>query len=104
MSMQKTTMFFSMSFMFSSSLLAQAPSFDPRDLSGYWNRVGYQERREGIQIVGGCSECGDAGINKDVPPLTPQGKKRFDANKPAYGRPLGSPPAANEHEGRRRAV
>jgi hypothetical protein len=84
--------------------LAQTPAFDPRDFSGFWNRVGYQERREGIQIVGGCTECGDAGFNKEVPQFTAEGKKRFDANKPAYGRPAGSAPAPAEHEGRRRAV
>src|SRR6478752_1070953 len=70
----------------------QSQSFDPRDFSGFWNRAGYQERREGIQIVGGCATCGDNGISTDVPPMTPEGKKRYEANKPAYGRPLGSAP------------
>src|SRR5207248_1341495 len=41
------------------------------------------------------------------PPLTPLGQKMFDANKPSYGRNLGSP-EANAHPeeaiGRRRAV
>ena len=83
---------------------AQAARFDPKDFSGFWNRAGYQERREGIQIVGGCPTCGDAGINKEVPPFTPEGKKRYDANKPAYGRPAGSAPQQGEPEGRRRAV
>ena len=83
---------------------AQSQSFDPRDFSGFWNRAGYQERREGIQIVGGCATCGDNGISTDVPPMTPEGKKRYEANKPAYGRPLGSAPRPGEPDGRRRAV
>ena len=37
---------------------AQKAAFDARDFSGFWNRGGYQERREGIQIVGGCADCG----------------------------------------------
>jgi hypothetical protein len=42
-----------------------------------------------------------------VPPLTPFGQKMFDANKPSYGRNLGSADAAAHPEepiGRRRAV
>jgi hypothetical protein len=87
-----------------SALAQQAAAFDPHDFSGFWNRGGYQERREGIQIVGGCRDCGDNGIGTNVPPFTPEGQKRYEANKPAYGRPAGSPPVAGEPEGRRRAV
>src|SRR6188472_3200615 len=88
----------------SSRTFAQKAAFDARDFSGFWNRGGYQERREGIQIVGGCADCGDNGISKDVPPFTEEGRKRYDANKPAYGRPAGSAPQPGEPEGRRRAV
>src|ERR1051325_7568162 len=89
---------------FASPALAQHAGFDPRDFSGFWYRAGYQERKEGLQIVGGCPDCGDSGINKEVPPMTPEGQKRYQANKPAYGRPAGSAPQPGEPEGRRRAV
>jgi hypothetical protein len=52
-------------------------------------------------------DCGDRGFGNDVPPFTPLGQKMFEANKPSYGRLLGSPDAAahpEEHIGRRRAV
>jgi hypothetical protein len=64
---------------------AQAPQFNPRDLTGIWQFGG------------------DRGINPVVPPMTPEGLKRFNANKPSYGRPLGSPPNG-DHIGRVRAV
>jgi hypothetical protein len=64
--------------------LAQTP-FNPRDLNGVWQRVG------------------DRGVNPVVPRMTPEGEKRFNANKPSYGRPLGAP-LNGEHIGRVRAV
>jgi hypothetical protein len=63
---------------------------DPKDLSGVWSRTG-----------------GDRGFNNDVPPMTPEGQRKFNEMKPSYGRALGSPAAAratDEHIGRRRAV
>jgi len=62
--------------------------FDPHDLSGVWWGYLY-------------------GYAKAVPPMTPEGQKRFDANKPAYGRALGSSESAAHPEediGRRRAI
>ena len=67
-----------------------SPSFDPHDLNGIWNWA-----------------SPDRGFSLDVPPMTPEGEARFNANKPGYGTPLGSPPrpgAPVEHIGRRRAV
>ena len=88
----------------SPSVLAAQNNFDPRDFTGMYDRVGHLERREGIQVVGGCAECGDPGFARDVPPFTAEGQKRFDANKPAYGRAVDVPKAAGEHIGRQRAV
>src|SRR5580704_1998545 len=78
--------------------------FDPHDLSGIWTR---SSSPKGFTGGGTCADCGDRGYGKNVPPLTPEGKKMFDANKPSYGRTLGTPDAASHPEediGRRRAV
>ncbi len=72
---------------FSAITFAQRdPGFNPRDLSGVWERAG-----------------GDRGVNLEVPQMTPEGEARFNQNKPSYGRPLGSP-LNGEHIGRVRAV
>jgi hypothetical protein len=53
--------------------------FDPHDLSGVWSKTG-----------------GDRGMSRrpgmDVPPMTPEGQKLFDASGPGYG-PRAVPPA-----------
>src|SRR5881628_4027564 len=70
---------------------APSPPHDPHDLTGIWN------------LAGGT----DLSLSRTPPPLTPEGQKRFDANKPSYGRELGSADAAahpEEHIGRRRAL
>ncbi len=67
------------------SSITFAQKFDPHDLTGVWQREG------------------DRGINPIVPEMTSEGLKRFNANKPSYGRPLGSP-LNGEHIGRVRAV
>jgi hypothetical protein len=78
--------------------------YDKHDLSGIWTRNGTPA---GYGGGGVCRDCGDRGYSNDVPPLTPLGQKMFDANKPSYGRNLGSA-EANAHPeeaiGRRRAV
>ena len=76
--------------------------FNPHDITGIWSR-----NPQGFGGGGTCRECGDRGFGNEVPPFTPEGQKRFDANHPSYGRALGSPDAAahpEEHIGRRRAV
>ena len=78
--------------------------YDKHDLSGIWSRNGSPA---GYGGGGTCRDCGDRGYSADVPPFTPLGQKMFDANKPSYGRNLGSPEAKahpEEHIGRRRAV
>ena len=78
--------------------------YDKHDLSGIWTRNGTPA---GYGGGGTCRDCGDRGFSNDVPPMTPLGQKMFDANKPSYGRNLGSPDAnahTEEHIGRRRAV
>lgn len=104
--------------MFSATLVAQrgeaprpalAPStapFDAHDLSGAWGRFGPRAERGNLQGRP-FPEGGDAGFNNDVPPMTPEGEKVLESHKTGYGRPLGSPQAAQrteEHIGRRRAV
>ena len=62
--------------------------FNPKDFSGVWRGVLY-------------------GYGETVPELTPEGKKRLDANKPSYGIAVDDPQArtaTNVHIGRRRAV
>ena len=62
--------------------------FNPRDLSGVWlgNKYGFNDKYE--------------------PPMTAEGKKKFDAQKPAYGARVGTPAAADPKIpfGRRRAI
>lgn len=78
--------------------------YDKHDLKGVWSRNGSPL---GYGGGGTCRDCGDRGYGVKVPELTPLGQKMFDANKPSYGRLLGSADAAahpEEHIGRRRAV
>jgi hypothetical protein len=90
-------------------ILAHSPAndnkpYDKHDLSGFWSRNGSPG---GYGGGGTCRDCGDRGFGTDVPPLTPVGQKMFDANKPSYGRLLGTADAASHSEepiGRRRAV
>ena len=46
--------------------------FDPRDLSGIWDR-----------------KEGDMGVSPDVPPMTPEGLARLDANRPGARHKIG---------------
>ncbi|MFK8021571.1 MAG: hypothetical protein AB8B86_17550 [Pseudomonadales bacterium] len=85
--------------------------FDPRDLSGIWTR-GHPDGGTGgpescINAMTHTGPCGDRGFSTEFPSFTPEGQKAFDANKPSYGRRLGSNDAAahpEEHIGRRRAI
>src|SRR5213594_355975 len=88
--------------LFMAPVLPAQNAFDPHDLSGIWSR-----NSQGYGGGGTCRGCGDRGFNNDVPPMTEWGKARFEANKPSYGRALGSPAAAQHTEeaiGRRRGV
>ena len=70
---------------------APSPPHDPHDLTGIWN------------LAGGT----DLSLSPTPPPLTPEGQRKFDLNKPSYGRELGSADAAahpEEHISRRRGV
>ena len=78
--------------------------YDKHDLSGLWSRNGSPG---GYGGGGTCRDCGDRGYSANVPVLTALGQKMFEANKPSYGRLLGSADAAAHPEepiGRRRAV
>src|SRR6266852_2779524 len=82
-------------------------AFDARDLTGIWGRFGNRAGRRGLQGGNALRDAGDAGIGTNVPQVTPEGEKKFNANKPGYGRALGSADAAAHPEepiGRRRAV
>ena len=68
----------------SSAALAQA-QFDPHDLTGIWTISGHRS------------------ISANVPPMTPEGEARLNANKPTRGRFLGEP-LKGEHPGFVRAV
>jgi hypothetical protein len=67
------------------SASAQA-QFDPRDLSGVWTIT-----------------RGHRSISANVPPMTPEGEARLNANKPTRGRFLGEP-LNGDHPGFVRAV
>jgi hypothetical protein len=80
--------------------------FQPHDIAGIWSR-----NSGGYGGGGTCPDCGDRGYAggspAEFPTFTPEGQKRFDLNKPSYGRALGSADAnahPEEHIGRRRAV
>ncbi|MBM3819120.1 MAG: hypothetical protein FJW14_08930 [Acidimicrobiia bacterium] len=68
----------------SAAVAAQA-QFDPRDLSGIWTIRGHRS------------------ISANVPPMTPEGEARLNANRPTRGRLLGEP-LRGEHPGFVRAV
>lgn len=68
----------------SSVAMAQA-QFNPRDLSGIWTIDGHRS------------------ISANVPPMTPEGEARLNANKPTRGRFLGEP-LNGQHRGFVRAV
>ena len=65
---------------------ARQATFDPRDLSGIW-----------------AITQGHRSISANVPPMTPEGEARLNANKPTRGRFLGEP-LNGEHPGFVRAV
>src|SRR5687768_5144267 len=62
----------------STNLIAQAPSFDPKDLTGDWNLTSR------IQTFGNVP--GSRGENPLDAPLTAGGKADLESSKPGYGR------------------
>src|SRR5262245_11368999 len=64
--------------------------YDKRDFSGLWSRSPDQ-----YQLTP-CPECRDPatwpgyGFFGETPPLTPEGQRRFDENRPARGIELGT--------------
>lgn len=92
-------------------LQPDSQKYDARDLNGIWTRGNPGGGMGGAEsCVNGMSHsgpCGDRGYSLDWPQFTPQGQAAFEANKPSYGRRLGSADAAahpKEHIGRRRAI
>ena len=85
--------------------------FDARDLNGIWTRGNPDGGMGGPKSCVGpwdhSGPCGDRGFSQEWPEFTAEGLKAFEANRPSYGRPLGSESAQahpEEHIGRRRAV
>jgi hypothetical protein len=81
--------------------------FDPRDFNGLWSRAPNQ------YDLPPCPECRDPatwpgyGFFGETPPMTEEGLRRFELNRPARGIELGSAQAAQRtdiHPGYRRAV
>ena len=81
--------------------------YDKRDFRGLWSRLPAQ------YDLTPCPECRDPatwpgyGFFGETPPLTAEGQRRFEQNRPARGLELGSPQAASRpeiHIGYRRAV
>ena len=80
--------------------------YDKRDFNGLWARNPAAQFGQPP-----CPECRDPGPSYgffgDVPPMTPEGEKRFQMNRPTKGYMLGSKQAAEHmdlHIGYRRAV
>jgi hypothetical protein len=82
-------------------------AYDKRDFSGIWTRS------PETYALAPCPECREPagwpgyGFFGDVPPRTPEGLERFNANRPARGLELGSPEAAARTDldiGMRRAI
>ena len=73
-------------------------SFDPHDLSGKWNRVSPFESFS--NVPGGAPGLqglpGNGGKAVEEAPFTPEGKKKFDANRPSYGRRQVAPMDGND--------
>jgi hypothetical protein len=81
--------------------------YDARDFSGLWSRAPQQ------YDLAPCPECRDPatwpgyGFFGETPPLTAEGRRRFELNRPARGLELGSEQAnarPDIHIGYRRAV
>src|SRR6202165_5739409 len=81
--------------------------YDKHDFNGIWARNPSAQFHQPP-----CPECRDDsrpsyGYFGDVPPMTPEGQKRFEANRPTKGYVLGSKEAAahmDVHVAYRRAV
>jgi hypothetical protein len=82
-------------------------SYDKRDFSGLWSRAPEQ------YDLPRCPECRDPaswpgyGFFGKTPPMTPEGQRRFEANRPSRGLELDSAQAKQRtdlHIGYRRAV
>ncbi len=80
-------------------------SYDKRDFNGLY------ARNPAPLGLPACPECGrngpiSYGFFGDVPPMTPEGQRRFEANRPTKGWPIGSEAAdahSDEHIAYRRA-
>ncbi|HEX6999560.1 MAG TPA: hypothetical protein VF322_15580 [Gammaproteobacteria bacterium] len=82
-------------------------SYDKRDFRGLWSRAPQQ------YDLPPCPECRDPvtwpgyGFFGETPPMTPEGQRRFEENRPSRGLELGSDEAERRtdiHVGYRRAV
>jgi len=84
----------------------KSTNYDKHDFNGFWVRNPQAQYNQPP-----CAECRDTGPSYgffgDVPPMTPEGEKKFRMNKPTKGYTVGSPQAEqnkNIHIAYRRAV
>lgn len=72
--------------------------FDPHNLSGKWNRVSPFESFSNVPggAPGAQGLPGNAGKPVAEAQFTPEGKNKFDANKPSYGRRQVAPMEGND--------
>ena len=87
---------------------AAAGTFNPRDIGGYWTRNPQEFLGRSSPPCADCREPASGyGYGLNVPPFTPEGQKRFDANGTGKGwAPDSAQALANPqvHIGRRRGV
>jgi len=72
--------------------------FDPHDISGKWNRISPFESFSNVPggAPGAQGLPGNAGQAVAEAPFTAEGKKKFDANRPSYGRRQVAPMLGND--------
>lgn len=72
--------------------------FDSHDISGKWNRVSPFESFSNVPggAPGAQGLPGNAGQTVSEAPFTVEGKKKFDANRPSYGRRQVAPMLGND--------
>jgi hypothetical protein len=92
----------------SRSAAGSTEAFDPHAIAGYWTRNPQEFLGRNSPPCPDCREpIGGYGFGLNVPPMTPEGQKRFDANKTGKGfAPDSAQALANPqiHIGRRRGV
>jgi hypothetical protein len=83
-------------------------AFNPRDLSGKWNRVSPFQSYSNVPgganelqayLLGQASAPQKLDVETAEAPFTPEGKAKFDKNLPSYGRRITAPMLGNDPQG-----